>query len=75
MKNLSFDEFRKLPDGTLFTADSPDAYVSRAVLAKGADNAHTGSSGVVVYERDDLKKLQAKVEAALGLCGHKAGAK
>lgn len=70
MRTVTFEELKKLPDGTLFTNDSPDQFVQRAVFEKGKDKILT-SPLFLVYEPKDLRKLQEKVEFALGLLPHK----
>lgn len=69
MLNVTADEFRTYPEGTLFTYDGADVFVRRAVFEKGVDPQMT-SARFSVYGKDDLRKLQSQVEFALGLIGH-----
>ena len=71
MKNVTFEELKSLPDGTLFTYDSSDEMVAHAVFEKGTDPIKT-SYLFTVYEKDDLRKMLEKTEFALGLLPHRA---
>lgn len=70
MRSVSFDDLKKLPDGTLFTPDSPDKFVRNAIFVKGEDTPDT-SPAFLVYEPGDLRKLQERAEFALKLLPHK----
>lgn len=66
MKTVDYEEFKKLPNGTLYTYDSPDEMVRHAIFEKGPDVPKTSYS-FLIYGRDELKKLQEQIEFALGL--------
>lgn len=69
MFTVTAEELRTMPEGTLFTYDSSDIFVRHAVFEKGVDVPMT-SAKFSVYGKDDLRKLQAQAEFALGMIGH-----